>query len=368
MKDKDKGLISTAKKQETAILAGVCFDKTEDIELSLLELKSLANANDIEVLGQVFQNREKPDPKFYIGKGKIEDLKGLIEQIKPTMLIFDNSLSGSKIRVLEEELSVKVIDRGMLILDIFAQRATTREGKLQVELARLKYTLPRLNAIKEISDNFGGSGGLNSRGSRGPGESKKELNKREIEKRVLEKERELKKVEEERYLRKKQSYQSRKKKVALVGYTNAGKSTLMNRISKAGVLEKDMLFATLETTTRNVWLGVGKEILLTDTVGFVNKLPHEFVKAFSSTLEESVQADLILHVVDISNPLYKEQMRIALKVLNELGLKDTPIITVYNKVDKAEIKERLQSDDIVYVSAITKEGIEELKQNIISRI
>ena len=237
----------------------------------------------------------------------------------------------------------------------FAQKSN--EGKLQAELAQLKYSLPRLTSLQGTEGRFGGGVGM-----RGPGETKIELSRRVIEKKIYDKEKELEKLKENRDIVRSKRVLSAKKSVAIVGYTNSGKSTLMNLITKADILAKDMLFATLDTTTRSVWLEQNKEILLVDTVGFVSKLPHEFIDAFSATLEESVHSDILLHIIDASNSLYKEQEEIVLKVLANLGIKNTPIIKVYNKMDKVPNFERKQAKDTVYISALKNEGIDELKQ------
>jgi GTPase len=355
--------ISTEAKLESAILVLVSFDTRINIEIDLAELKSLAEASKLQVVGIITQNRDKPDGAFLIGKGKLEEIKQLIEETGASVVIFDNELTGSKISNLEKELEVRVIDRSMLILDIFASRAKTNEGKLQAELAQLKYSLPRLASLQGTEGRFGAGLGM-----RGPGETKLELNRRVIEKKISDKEKELEKLKENRHLIRSKRVNSTKKTVAIVGYTNSGKSTLMNLITKADILAKDMLFATLDTTTRSVWLEYGKEILLVDTVGFVSKLPHEFIEAFSATLEESVHADILLHVIDASNPLHKEQEQIVLRVLKDLGIKNTPIIKVYNKIDKVPDFETSEKENAVYISALNNEGIDELKQKIIELI
>ena len=287
----------------------------------------------------------------------------MVEEENATIVIFNTQLSGSKINNLEAEFGVRVIDRSVLILDIFASRAKSKEGQLQAELAQLKYSLPRLAGLVGTEGRFGGGIGM-----RGPGETKLELSRRVIEKKIAEKQVDLNKLKENRALVRNRRYKSRKKTVAIVGYTNAGKSTLMNLITKADILAKDMLFATLDTTTRSVWLGLGKEILLVDTVGFVSNLPHAFVEAFSSTLEESIHSDILIHIVDASNPLHAYQEAVVLKVLQELGVNDAPMITVYNKMDKAFDFEKPKDKNIIYISALKNEGINELKNKIIELI
>lgn len=350
-------LFSNDKIKDKAIMAYACFDTREDVDMKMSELKSLIKANDIEVLGSLVQNAKTPDLSFLMGKGKVEELKQMIQDLNATLVVFQNELSGSKISNLEEFLQVKVIDRTMLILDIFAQRAKTSEGKLQVELAQLKYSLPRIASLNRSAGHFGNSGV----GMRGPGETKLELDRRKIEKQIYDKQKELLKLKEERNTRRKQRIETRQKTVALVGYTNSGKSTLMNTISKSDVFIKDMLFATLDTTTRKVFLNSNHTILITDTVGFVSDLNHELVDAFSATLEESVFADLIIHVVDISDPEYDKKEKITLDVLDKLGAKKENIITVYNKMDKIHIVK----DGALLISAKNNINIDKLKEKII---
>lgn len=351
-------LKSTQKEIQKCILVHVAFSN-EDIEMDLAELKSLAEAVGAKVVGSVSQNRKKPDPAFMIGTGKVEEIKALVEETGASLVIFDNQLSGRKINNLETEFGARVIDRAMLILDIFATRAKSKEGILQSELAQLKYSLPRLSGLVSTEGRFGGGVGM-----RGPGETKLELNRRVIEKKIADKQKELNKMKDSRSLTRSKRFRSKKKTVAIVGYTNAGKSTLMNLITKADILAKDMLFATLDTTTRSVWLGLGKEILLVDTVGFVNKLPHEFIDAFSATLEESVHGDILLHIVDVSNPLHVKQEEIVLNVLKNLGVENTPIITVYNKIDKVPNLDKVNDPNVIYISAKNNTGVDQLKARI----
>jgi GTP-binding protein HflX len=363
MKQNKSKTYSTTPEQEKAVLVLVSFNAKDALELEIDELKSLAEASSLEVVAVLTQNRKKPDGATYIGEGKLEELKQIIEAQEADMVIFDNELSGSKISNLEKALGVRVVDRSMLILDIFAMRAKTNEGKLQAELAQLKYSLPRLNSLQGSDGKFGAGVGM-----RGPGETKLELNRRVIEKRIQEKEIQLKKLKENRELLRTRRMESTKKIVAIVGYTNSGKSTLMKQITKADILAKDMLFATLDTTTRSVFLSPEKEILLIDTVGFVSKLPHEFIEAFSATLEEALYADILLHVIDASNPLYKEQEQVVLNVLKNLGVQNTPMLKVYNKMDKVPEFEKEYDENVFYISALKKEGIEQLKQHIMKLI
>ena len=352
-------LFDNSKSTERAVLVMAEF-KGDCATDSLEELSTLAKTANIETVGKLVQKRETPDPAFMIGEGKIEELREIIQLQNANLVIFDNELSARKLNNLTDALGVEIIDRSMLILDIFARRARTNEGKLQVELAQLKYTLPRLSAYSNTSGRFG-SGGV---GMRGPGETKLEINRRIVEKNIYRKTQELKQLEKHRELNRK-SRINRIPVVAIVGYTNSGKSTLLNSITKANVYAKDELFATLDTTTRNLWLGLKQELLLTDTVGFINNLPHEFIEAFKSTLEECKYADLLLHVVDISNPNYKKQMEVTLNVLNNLGC-TAPVVTVYNKIDKlANFDELEKEEGAIYISAQNKSGLEELKNRLI---
>ena len=347
--------------EQRAILVKVAIKQKGNIEADLDELEGLAKTAHIEVVGRVSQFRVKPDGSYFIGKGKIDEIKDLIQLTDANIVIFDNELTGSKNSAITNALGVRVIDRSMLILDIFAGRARTNEGKLQVELAQLKYSLPRLSAYLESSGRYGGGVGM-----RGPGETKLELNRRIVEQNIVKKTEELKKLTKHRALNRKSRQNNSKPTISIVGYTNSGKSTLLNNLAKADVYVKDELFATLDTTTRNVWLSYGKEVLCTDTVGFINNLPHEFVEAFASTLEESVFADLILHVVDISNPEFRNHISVTNKVLAGLGC-DSPVVMVYNKIDKAdnEVLEQLKSEsNAVFISAKSGKGIEELKAKL----
>lgn len=348
-----------------AIIVIVELDKQKiNFEEVKEELISLAITAGVEVVGSIHQKRNAPNSKFYIGQGKIEELKELIAQQDANLVIFENELSGSKLTNISNFLEINVIDRSMLILDIFAGRAKTNEGKLQVQLAQLKYTLPRLRAISINTNRYGGGVGM-----RGPGESKLETNRRIVENEIQKKTAELKKLVAHRQLNRQRRMGGKNKIVAIVGYTNSGKSSLLNLFSKESIYVKDELFATLETTTRKAWLGEGKEVLLVDTVGFINNLPHEFIEAFNSTLEECIYADLLLHVVDYSHPNYKQQMQTTLKLLKKLGA-TAPIITVYNKIDKFKTGFVVKQDDkdSVYVSIKNQTNIEKLKSLIVSKI
>ena len=351
--------------QEKALLVGLnlttIVKKNDDIDTneSMEELKELPKAAGAEVVGSLIQNKHSVDAAYYIGKGKVEEIRAYSDSLDATLVIFNDELSGAQIRNIENVVGRKVIDRTTLILDIFAQRALSKEGKLQVELAQLKYRLPRLY----------GMGGEMSRtgagiGTRGPGEQKLEIDKRHILNKAADIRRELKEVKKNRETQRVKRLKSNIPIVALVGYTNAGKSTLLNELIKTHkdyeqekeVFVKDMLFATLDVTLRKALLPNKKEFLVVDTVGFVSKLPHDLVEAFKATLEEVQYADLILHVIDATNTSYELQKSTTEGVLKELGVNDKKHILVYNKVDKLELDIYPKSqEDIVYISA--KQGI-----------
>lgn len=348
---------STQKEIEKAVLVGIIYRNKEDVNAQLKELERLAETAGVKVLGKTHQLIREVTPATLIGEGKVEEVKALIEETGANLVIFDDELSGSQTKNLSEIFGVKVIDRIMLILDIFAGRAISNEGKLQVELAQLKYNLPRLASIKGTSGRFG-SGGV---GMRGPGETKLELDRRIAQDNILKLEREIVKIKQNREVQKKSRNTSGVFKVAIVGYTNAGKSTLLNLISKAGIYADDKLFATLDTTSRNVFLEYGKKIVLTDTVGFISKLPHNLVDAFASTLEEAKDANLILHVIDASNVDRDKQIETVNQVLAENKI-TAPIIKVYNKCDLIEDGD---FNDGIAISAKKNIGIPELKAQII---
>ena len=333
-------------------------------------LKNLAEACSVQVVGVLTQKLERVNPACYIGTGKVDEVALLVEQNDANLVIFNDELSPSQIRNLEHGLQCKVIDRTILILDIFASRAKTREAQLQVEVAQLKYMMPRLIGLNaSLSRQAGGIG------SKGPGEKKLELDRRRIEEQVHKLNKELDSLvlarQNQRKLRKRNSTPV----VALVGYTNAGKSTTMNALltvsnaqSEKSVFEKNMLFATLETSTRHIQLPDNKQFLLTDTVGFVSKLPHQLVKAFRSTLEEVTEADLLLHVVDLSHPEFQTQIEITNKVLDELGVKETPMVYVYNKADLVEDEFTPSTKEAVRISAKNLTNIDTLIDCIKSHI
>ncbi len=348
-------LIETKQKKQNAILVMASFSKTDNVNEDLLELKNLAEANDICVVSQMCQNLAKPNGKTLIGEGKVLELKNEVEKYEADLIIFDNELSSKYIVNLKKQLGVNVIDRANLILDIFAKRAMSNEGKLQVELAKLKYFLPRITNTTTNKKN-------DRSGLRGLSESKTEINRRIVENNIFQKEKELKKLKAERDLRRIKRLNSNKKLVAIVGYTNSGKSTLLNTLTNSKVITKDMLFVTLDTTTRNLFLDENCSVMIVDTVGFVNKLPHELVEAFASTLEETTYADLLIHVVDASNSHKNHQEEVVLNVLKGLGVQNTQIITVYNKLDKLSLNEI--EEDKFYISAKNGTNIEKLKNKI----
>lgn len=345
--------------QERVILLGVSLQDDRETRESLEELEELAKTAGAVTVGMEIQNREAPHPGTYIGKGKIQEVKEKILETDATGVICDDELSPAQMRNLEQELECKVMDRTLLILDIFASRAATSEGKIQVELAQLQYRLSRLAGLGKSLSRLGG--GI---GTRGPGEKKLEMDRRLIKNRIAQLRRELQEVKRHRELIRERRKKNAVPVAAIVGYTNAGKSTLLNRLTRAGVLEEDKLFATLDPTTRGLKLEGGQEILFTDTVGFIRKLPHHLVEAFQSTLEEARYADLILHVVDVSNPQMEKQMAVVYDTLRRLEVTGKKVITLFNKQDRLEAPVRIrdrQADYTLNISARTGEGLEELK-------
>lgn len=348
--------------EEKIILVGVSLQEKDDTIESLDELEELAKTAGAVTVAKVIQNRESVHPGTYIGKGKIAEVKDLLYELKATTVVCDDELSPAQIKNLELELDAKVIDRTVMILDIFASRASTREGKIQVELAQLKYRSSRLIGLGKSLSRLGG--GI---GTRGPGEKKLEVDRRLIRDRISQLNKELADVAKARETTRKQRSKNPVPVVAIVGYTNAGKSTLLNTLTDANVLEEDKLFATLDPTTRNLVLESGQQILLTDTVGFIRKLPHHLIDAFKSTLEEAKYADIILHVVDSSSETAYHQMHIVYETLKNLGVKDKVIITAFNKQDKLEtdqIMKDFQADKTVKISAKKGNGLEELLDTI----
>ncbi|WP_242315933.1 GTPase HflX [Bacillus cereus group sp. BfR-BA-01355] len=357
---------------QRAVLVGVNVGNEDDFAYSMEELTNLAEACDVEVIGQVTQNLQRVNPSHYIGKGKIEEVAAYVQEIDANMVIFNDELSPSQIRNLEEDLDCKVIDRTILILDIFAQRAKTKEAQLQVEVAHLQYMMPRLIGLREsLGRQSGGVGTKN----KGVGEKKLELDRRKIEEQISVLNKDLEALVAQRQTQRKQRKKTEIPVVALVGYTNAGKSTTMNAMleiyngtEEKQVFEKDMLFATLETSVRNIDLPDNKSFLLIDTVGFVSKLPHHLVKAFRSTLEEVAEADLLIHVVDYANPNYEQLIDITNETLKKIGVENIPTIYAYNKSDMVDVEIPKVQEDRVYLSAKKHVGIEELVEMIRSHI
>lgn len=345
---------------ERVILVGVQTSDSDDMVQSLLELRELVETAGAVAVGTVMQSRETVHPGTYLGKGKLEELKELVYDLDATGIVCDDELSPAQMNNLEQELECKVMDRTMVILDIFAGRARTSEGKIQVELAQLKYRAARLVGMRASLSRLGG--GI---GTRGPGEKKLEMDRRLIHMRIGQLKSQLEEVQRHRDLIRTQREKNRTRVAAIVGYTNAGKSTLLNQLTGADVLEEDKLFATLDPTTRVLDLPGRQQILLTDTVGFIRKLPHHLIEAFKSTLEEAKYADLILHVVDASNSQNEEHMQVVYDTLRQLGVADKKVITLFNKQDLCEDKEQLrdfQADHVLHISAKKKQGLEELKK------
>ena len=346
------------KLEERVVLVGVQTGDNDNVEESLDELEELASTAGAVTVGKIIQNREAVHPGTYIGKGKIEEVRALVYAMDATGIICDDELSPAQLNNLERELDCKVMDRTLLILDIFAARAITSEGKIQVELAQLRYRAARLVGLRESLSRLGG--GI---GTRGPGEKKLETDRRLIRTRISALKQELSQVEKHRELIRSSRARGNMKTAAIVGYTNAGKSTLLNKLTGSDVLSEDKLFATLDPTTRLLNLKDGQQILLTDTVGFIHKLPHHLVEAFKSTLEEARYSDIILHVVDCSNPQMDMQMHVVYETLRRLDIKDKEIITVFNKVDRPDADTAcrdMSADYKVKLSAKTGEGIGEL--------
>lgn len=344
--------------KEKLILVGVASSANDDTEQSLDELCDLVDTAGGVVVGRVIQRREMTHPATYVGKGKIEEIKELLWETDADGIVCDDELSPAQTANLTELLDTKVMDRTLIILDIFAGRASTSEGKIQVELAQLRYRQTQLTGAGKALSRLGG--GI---GTRGPGEKKLEMDRRLIKNRIALLNRELKDVKRHRDLTREQRSRNHMQVAAIVGYTNAGKSTLLNTLTDAKVLEEDQLFATLDPTTRNLKLPSGQEMLVTDTVGFIRKLPHHLIEAFRSTLEEAKYADLILHVVDSSNPQMDEQMYVVYETLRKLEVMNKPVITVFNKMDRRgenALLRDFQADRTVQISAKTGEGIPEL--------
>lgn len=364
-------MIETKEQREKVLLVAVDLEDGIDVASSLDELAELADTAGADTVGRLIQNREAIHAATYIGKGKIQELKELVWQTEADTVICDDELSPAQIGNLQEALECKVIDRTVLILDIFAAHASTSEGKLQVELAQLRYRASRLTGLGKSLSRIGGSaaGSSGGIGTRGPGEKKLEMDRRLIRERISMLNRQLKNVVATRETMRKQRLNNGTKVVAIVGYTNAGKSTLLNALTHSDVLEEDMLFATLDPTTRSYEMENGQKILFTDTVGFINKLPHHLIQAFRSTLEEAKYADMILHVVDCSDENYEIHMDVVYDTLKHLDVKDKPVLTVFNKIDRLRdtttsdnILKDCRSKDTVKISAKQRLGFEELLQ------
>lgn len=354
-------MIDNREAEERVILVAVRKSDRENTEQSLDELCELASTAGAVTVARVIQNLDNFNPATYIGKGKIDEIKELIIEYDATGIICDDELSPAQMNNLSDALEIKVMDRTLLILDIFAARANTNEGKIQVELAQLRYRSSRLSGLGNALSRLGG--GI---GTRGPGETKLEMDRRIIHERIGQLKHELEAVVTHRELTRSQRSRSNIPVVAIVGYTNAGKSTLLNTLTGAGILAENKLFATLDPTTRGLELESGQQILLTDTVGFISKLPHHLVEAFKSTLEEAVYADIILHVVDASNPAMDSQMYVVYDTLEKLGAGDKPIITAFNKIEIAgnKVLKDFKADKTVNISALHGDGLTELKYTI----
>ena len=359
------------KKRDYAVLVGVrspVLGADSADEESLAELGALVETAGGEPVGTILQSREKPDPHSFIGEGKVEEVKRMVENSDATMVIFDNDLSPSQIRVLTELCGVQVLDRSGLILDIFAQRAKTKEGCLQVELAQYQYLLPRLVGMWTHLERQAGTSGKGPIGSKGPGETQLETDRRHIHRKIDKLKAELEEVRRVRGTQRQRRMKNEIPVVAIVGYTNAGKSTLLNAITGAGIPANDRLFDTLDTTTRLLTVSDTLDVVISDTVGFIRKLPHQLVEAFKATLEELEYADLLLHVIDVSNPEWREQARIVDELIRELGAEGIPCIRVYNKCDAAFTAQQEREKDAVYISARTGEGIPALLEAVDKRL
>lgn len=369
--DKQTGTASLQVMSERAILIGMEWGRNDSlwtVDDSLEELKQLADTAGATVIKKFIQKRPKPDPAFFIGRGKVQELALYAQQENIDLCIFDDELSPAQQRNIESVMGIRILDRTALILDIFAQRARTNEGKLQVELAQLQYTLPRIMGKGLMLSRLGG--GI---GTRGPGETKLEVDRRRIRDRIAFIKEQIEKVKAVRSLHRSKRKKNNVFEVSLVGYTNAGKSTLLNTLTNSDIYAKDQLFATLDPTTRQLTLPNKQEIIITDTVGFIQRLPHQLIAAFRSTLEVVTEADLLVHVIDVSHELYKEQAAAVHEVLKEIGAETKPVITVYNKIDKlppdSKLADRLVlEEDTVCISAAKKLNLETLQQMIESHL
>lgn len=359
-------MITTKQQVERLILVTVCTGSSEFASHSLDELEELVDTAGGMTVGRLIQNREQIHPGTYLGTGKLNELIELIYQTHADGIVCDDELSPAQLRNLEDALQTKVMDRTLVILDIFASHASTHEGKIQVELAQLKYRAARLVGLRSSLSRLGG--GI---GTRGPGEKKLEIDRRYIHERISVLKAELKDVIRHRDVTRQKRSGSMLPMAAIVGYTNAGKSTLFNRLTGAGVLAQDQLFATLDPAIRTMEMEEGQKLLLSDTVGFINKLPHHLIEAFRSTLEETRYADLILHVVDASDPQMDLHMYVVYDTLRELGITDKPVITIFNKMDLADPEQRYQdsrADAVFTISAVSGQGIEQLQEGILQQL
>lgn len=353
-------LFELKEEKERVILVGVDTRENEDVQDSLDELEELVETAGAQTVGRVVQSREGIHPGYYVGTGKLEEIQMAVRALDATGIVCDDELSPSQMNNLERELECKVMDRTVVILDIFASRAKTSEGKIQVELAQLRYRAARLTGLGTSLSRLGG--GI---GTRGPGEKKLEVDRRLIKTRISQLKRELEQVKRHRELIREGRKKDNLLTGAIVGYTNAGKSTLLNTLTHAAVLEEDKLFATLDPTTRVLELPRKQKMYLTDTVGFIRKLPHHLIEAFKSTLEEAKYADVIIHVVDASNPQMDEQMFVVYQTLKELGVENKKVVTLFNKQDKVEeekIFRDFQADYVLKISARTGQGLTEFKE------
>lgn len=359
-------------KRDYAVLVGlrspVLGDDSADEE-SLAELSALVDTAGGQAVGMILQSRDKPDPHSFIGEGKVEEVRRMVQEEKATMVIFDNDLSPSQLRVLTEMTGVQVLDRSGLILDIFAQRARTREGRLQVELAQYQYLLPRLIGMWTHLERQGGTSGKGPIGSKGPGETQLETDRRHIHRKIDKLKAELEEVRRVRGTQRQRRMKNEIPVVAIVGYTNAGKSTLLNAITGAGIPANNRLFDTLDTTTRLLTVSDTLDVVISDTVGFIRKLPHQLVEAFKATLEELEYADLLLHVIDVSNPEWQQQAAVVENLIRELGAGELPRIDVFNKSDRLPAGEIMpHGADICSLSAKTGEGVDKLLEMIGERL
>ena len=368
MREEKQILEEIQKPRDRVIIAGLSSPRLEEAdnasEESMEELEDLVETAGGETAASVLQNRASPDPRTFIGEGKVEEIKALVKTEEATSVIFDNDLSPSQLRVLTEELGVQVLDRSALILDIFAQRAHTREGRLQVELAQYQYLLPRLTGMWTHLERQAGTSGKGPIGSKGPGETQLETDRRHIHRKIDKLKEELEEVRRVRGTQRQRRTKNEIPVVAIVGYTNAGKSTLLNALTGADIPTNNRLFDTLDTTTRLLTVSDTLDVVISDTVGFIRKLPHQLVDAFKATLEELEYADLLLHVIDISNPEWQEQARVVDSLIRELGAETTPCLRVYNKSDLFWGDVRPRGEDTVNISAKTREGLDELLKAI----